>query len=165
MTQKTFEAVIARMASQHVPATFEHPGYIAVRLPNGTMMNCGEANANIACDITNREGHVENSTQSDIPSNTEDANVVGDWIAAQRDAAVDSIMEDGASRWQCPKCGSLNLRVIVEIWANLIQPSDGCWETDIDDGDHEWNENSGMTCRQCGHSTNASEFEVSAEIT
>ena len=58
-------------------------------------------------------------------------------------------------KYQCPKCKSTNLRVVVESWATLHQddPDDpDNIQTDIGDSlAHEWNENSPMECSDCGH--------------
>lgn len=61
--------------------------------------------------------------------------------------------------WKCPECESDSLSVVVMTSATLVQEPDGNFQTDIA-GDHEWDENSSMTCTDCGHSAAASDFEV-----
>jgi len=61
--------------------------------------------------------------------------------------------------WKCPECASSALSVVVTVSANLLQEPDGNFQTDVA-GDHEWDENSSMTCTDCGHSAAASDFEV-----
>ena len=52
--------------------------------------------------------------------------------------------------WQCPKCKSANLEVVVKTYATLTQEDDGNFETDTDtahDHEHEWDSESLMECR------------------
>lgn len=59
--------------------------------------------------------------------------------------------------WQCVKCGSTELTVVVEIQADLHQDGDD-FETDIDGGDHLWGDDSSMACKACGHADTAKTF-------
>ena len=63
------------------------------------------------------------------------------------------------SSYACPECKGTNLRVTVEVWANLLQ-EDGNIQTveDDKDGSHEWTENSVMECKDCGLDGIADEF-------
>ena len=63
-------------------------------------------------------------------------------------------------QWLCPRCGGHSLDVVVEVTARLDQYKDGNFETDTDCSDHEWGENSVMSCRDCGNSDIAGAFEV-----
>jgi predicted RNA-binding Zn-ribbon protein involved in translation (DUF1610 family) len=61
----------------------------------------------------------------------------------------------------CPKCGSADLQIVVEVWAKLVQKSDGTFETDLDEAechDHEWTDNSVMACTDCGEQDIAEAF-------
>jgi DNA-directed RNA polymerase subunit RPC12/RpoP len=54
--------------------------------------------------------------------------------------------------YRCPKCGSQNLEVIVQVWATLIQTDDG-FQTDTttpDNSSHDWSDESLMRCTDCG---------------
>ena len=63
------------------------------------------------------------------------------------------------SAWRCPNCASRDLKVSVEMWARLIQEDDGeNFETEIEDGDHEWDSESAMVCLDCGHGGKVCEF-------
>lgn len=69
------------------------------------------------------------------------------------------------SAWRCPKCHSDNLDIEIVTWARLNQ-NPGCpddFSTDADDGqngDHEWDGDSGMQCRDCGHTAKVIDFEA-----
>ena len=66
-------------------------------------------------------------------------------------------------RWQCPKCGSLEMEVIVVAWALLVQEMDGNFQTstqDARDGSHEWNGDNRMQCLECMYHDKAARFEV-----
>lgn len=54
-------------------------------------------------------------------------------------------------KWQCPRCQSTDLKVMVAIrdWAVLVQENDGNFQTDLKAGDHEWDDTSDMECRDC----------------
>lgn len=70
-----------------------------------------------------------------------------------------------AGGYICPKCGSNNLDVVVEVWAKLIQEyGDENIRTDIEDAsvghDHEWTEKSFMRCNQCHHQGIAADFDL-----
>lgn len=65
--------------------------------------------------------------------------------------------------YKCPDCGSTALDVSVQTWAALDQSDPENFETDTDAaeyGGHEWDENSIMRCRECGHNAIAEEFEI-----
>ncbi len=69
--------------------------------------------------------------------------------------------------WKCPKCKGGDLDVSVEVWARLIQDEDGeNFSTDTDGsqngGDHEWDSNSVMQCRNadCGYTAISGEFNT-----
>jgi len=64
--------------------------------------------------------------------------------------------------WRCPECRSTALDVSVETWARLFQRC-GDFETDFDDAldhSHEWDDDSPMKCRDCGHGALTEEFKV-----
>lgn len=68
-------------------------------------------------------------------------------------------------KWKCPKCDSSSLEVVVEVHAALFQNKNG-FETSIecaDDDSHEWNENSVMTCMDCGEQNIADSFQCTTE--
>jgi len=56
--------------------------------------------------------------------------------------------------WQCPSCGQTGtLKILLSVWASLEQTLDdevNSFQTDIDDGDHEWDNASEMSCESCG---------------
>lgn len=60
--------------------------------------------------------------------------------------------------WICPKCGSDNLSVEVKVRARLIQYPEN-FETELEDGDHEWDGASTMTCNGCKHMSRVSDFD------
>jgi hypothetical protein len=63
-------------------------------------------------------------------------------------------------RWQCPKCQSTHLTVVVMTEAVLTQVAhDDDFSTEIV-GDHEWSEDSWMTCKECDHGDRAEAFET-----
>jgi hypothetical protein len=47
--------------------------------------------------------------------------------------------------WKCPKCHSSQLSVRVSVSAILHQ-TPGNFETEVEGGDHEWDEDSSMCC-------------------
>lgn len=59
---------------------------------------------------------------------------------------------------RCPKCGNTEmLQVVVKVWADVIHTKEGL-ETDINDSDHEWDEQSPMRCQACDHVAVAKKF-------
>lgn len=67
-------------------------------------------------------------------------------------------------RWKCPKCGKKNLSVTVVATQMLEQAAGGNYSTGEPDpvnGDHEWDENSPMYCRDCGYASIVTNFAVS----
>lgn len=58
--------------------------------------------------------------------------------------------------WKCPSCKSQDLNVSIQTVAELTQHDEEDFETDVV-GDHEWCDESIMTCRNCGYS-NPSRF-------
>ena len=63
--------------------------------------------------------------------------------------------------YRCPKCGDPhNLTVTITTTAHLLQ-NDGPdnVETDTDDGDHEWEDDSSMWCK-CGFSGVVEDFDA-----
>ncbi len=66
------------------------------------------------------------------------------------------------ARWQCPKCGSEDLKVSIRVWGDLTQYDDGNFETDTY-GDHEWDEFSLMYCRECDYESTVLGFDTSAK--
>ena len=68
--------------------------------------------------------------------------------------------------YKCPQCGSRELNVTVQCWAQLIQTGaddDYVFETELDDGDHEWDSESAMTCRDCRRGGKVSDFTIEEE--
>jgi len=66
--------------------------------------------------------------------------------------------------YRCPKCGSTNLDITVLTDARLLQDEydEDYFETDLTEakcGDQEWDENSHMQCRKCGHGGKTREFD------
>ncbi len=61
--------------------------------------------------------------------------------------------------WKCPECGSTDLQVEIDLWATLTQSEDN-FETEIIEGDHEWDDDSWMMCRKCRMHGPARDFEV-----
>lgn len=65
-------------------------------------------------------------------------------------------------RYLCPACGSDDLEVAISVWARLQQYGQGEYSTFTDEarnGDHEWDDNSGMACRTCDHGGNVDAFD------
>lgn len=63
-------------------------------------------------------------------------------------------------KYKCPNCGGEDrLRVVIKVWADLIQ-DEGMIETVINDSDHEFEDDSPMNCRKCGHTDSARAFET-----
>lgn len=56
--------------------------------------------------------------------------------------------------WRCPHCGATGqLKILLSVWASLEQTLNeevNSFQTDIDDGDHEWGNDSDMCCEACG---------------
>lgn len=69
----------------------------------------------------------------------------------------DLTLEEEGPAWACPQCGSKNLSVMVTVSANLTQSGDN-FETDPN-GDHEWDGDSLMTCRECQYTAASRQFE------
>ncbi len=67
------------------------------------------------------------------------------------------------SQYQCPQClSSGTLEVIVKVSAKVNQDDIDNIETDIDeakDSSHEWDQNSAMSCTNCGCFNVSSYFE------
>lgn len=70
------------------------------------------------------------------------------------------------ARYQCPKCKSTNLRVVVESWATLHQDDaddpDNIQTDTSDSLAHEWGENSAMECGDCQHCEISEAFDTEA---
>lgn len=62
-------------------------------------------------------------------------------------------------KYACPCCGSVDLRVVIEVWADLCQSPDN-FETEINDGDHAWDHDSTMQCKTCGDTESAFRFQL-----
>lgn len=59
----------------------------------------------------------------------------------------------------CPKCTRDDqLDIAAAVWVRLCP--DGTDAHESEDGDHEWNEHSGIICRACGHGGNVSDFKT-----
>ena len=69
----------------------------------------------------------------------------------------DLTLEEEGPAWVCPQCGSKKLSVVVTVSADLTQSGDN-FETDPN-GDHEWDGDSLMTCRECQHTAASRQFE------
>ena len=75
---------------------------------------------------------------------------------------------DKMPKYRCPKCKeSLRLEVTIKAWARIVEDvqADGevNIETDMDlshDPSHEWDSDSAMICRDCGHGSIAEDFEL-----
>lgn len=67
-------------------------------------------------------------------------------------------------KWQCPDCKGILLKVSILTEGHLTQESDGNFQTEVE-GDHEWDEDSAMTCEECGCMSKAGEFEVRLPVT
>jgi hypothetical protein len=85
-------------------------------------------------------------------------------------ATVDGVIEEYGSaslQYQCPVCEcETTLEVSVTCWAQLNQEDKDNIQTDTteaDDGSHEWDQNSLMACKGCGHVAPAKEFRQSEE--
>lgn len=59
--------------------------------------------------------------------------------------------------WKCPNCGSKKLSVMVTVSADLTQSADN-YETDPN-GDHEWDGDSLMTCKDCSYCSASRQFD------
>ncbi len=59
--------------------------------------------------------------------------------------------------WKCPNCGSKKLSVMVTVSADLTQSGDN-YETDPN-GDHEWDGDSRMTCKDCNYCSASRQFD------
>ncbi len=59
--------------------------------------------------------------------------------------------------WKCPNCGSDRLSVMVTVSADLIQNGEN-FETDAA-GDHEWDGDSLMTCKECSYCNASRQFD------
>lgn len=63
--------------------------------------------------------------------------------------------------WKCPQCGNGDLDVSIQTWARLDQSDVDNITTDTDGAqfnDHEWDGDSLMQCRACGHCAKAETF-------
>jgi hypothetical protein len=66
--------------------------------------------------------------------------------------------------WRCPRCGSVELDVSIRTWARLEQTLDqeenlfSTLADEAQDGDHEWDADSQMKCRECAHCEEARGF-------
>ena len=67
--------------------------------------------------------------------------------------------------YNCPDCGSTALDVTITTMARLVQDEDGpqTLTDEAECGDHEWDDNSIMVCRECGFQAIAEEFEIEDE--
>lgn len=62
-------------------------------------------------------------------------------------------------KWKCPKCGSTDLKVLVDVWAKLKQDDDeDNFETEIV-GDQGWDSESAMHCRCCEYQSRSGDFK------
>lgn len=69
--------------------------------------------------------------------------------------------DDTFTLWQCPTCKGTDLKVVVQVEAELFQDFDetGNFQTDAE-GDHNWDSDSPMRCLTCQHSAPAGDFQV-----
>ena len=67
-----------------------------------------------------------------------------------------------SANWVCPKCRSVQLRVLVNAWAKLQQYSEEDFQADFE-GDCTWETESPMMCEECDFSATAGDFEVLCE--
>ncbi len=65
--------------------------------------------------------------------------------------------EEEGPAWVCPKCGGKKLSVMVTVSADLTQTGDN-FETEPA-GDHLWDGDSLMTCRECQYTAASRQFE------
>ena len=68
-----------------------------------------------------------------------------------------TLEEEEGPAWACPQCGGKKLSVMVTVSADLTQSGDN-FETDPN-GDHEWDGDSLMTCRECQYVAASRQFE------
>lgn len=68
-----------------------------------------------------------------------------------------TLEEEEGPAWVCPKCGGKKLSVMVTVSADLTQSGDN-FETEPA-GDHEWDGDSLMTCRECQYTAASRQFE------
>lgn len=61
--------------------------------------------------------------------------------------------------WKCPRCNSEDLTVCISTVAKLTQHAEDDFDTDVV-GDHEWGDESHMTCRDCGYASPSKAFFV-----
>ena len=70
-------------------------------------------------------------------------------------------MSSQYEKFQCPKCGSKDLHVWVEVEANVIQsPKDFAKTVLLKDSSHTWNNASSMQCEVCDHYAGVFQFRV-----
>jgi len=62
---------------------------------------------------------------------------------------------------KCPKCGKDDhLAVVASMWVRLLPDGTDPGADGLPDYDHEWGEDSTMTCTHCDHSGEAKDFEL-----
>jgi predicted RNA-binding Zn-ribbon protein involved in translation (DUF1610 family) len=87
---------------------------------------------------------------------------VSDAIAEQT-GKRDHLLESPEYEYVCPDCGEtdyLRVTVVITAEARLLQePCDDNIQTDVDGGDHEWDDDSRMWCTSCGRDGKAKEFK------
>ncbi len=62
-------------------------------------------------------------------------------------------------KYRCPKCEGDELVIAIETKVRLYQHGTDDMTTELLDTDHNWNENSPMTCLSCGFQDKVIEFE------
>jgi predicted molibdopterin-dependent oxidoreductase YjgC len=75
---------------------------------------------------------------------------------------IDQIDSDYEEGWNiaCPKCGEgcEEIAIQISVWIRLTP--DG---SEVQDGDHEWDENSKAECVSCGFKGTVKDFETIEE--
>lgn len=64
----------------------------------------------------------------------------------------------------CPKCSSIKLTVNVIVTADFVQEGDDNYQTVLDGGDHTWDDDSHMHCKDCGHWAVAEKFFTANQV-
>jgi hypothetical protein len=80
------------------------------------------------------------------------------WICNRRPGA--GPFEEKRTMFRCPNCGEKDrLLIIALVTVRLIQSDDDEFGTETVDCDHEFDDNSPMSCQACGHQGRVMEFD------
>jgi hypothetical protein len=82
LTGTTGNEIIVELKKRGVEAFWEYPGYVSIPLPDNCRLNLADGSELLGVQHCAEDGElIEDSIDSDIPSDTKDALAVADFLA------------------------------------------------------------------------------------